>query len=168
VPQFKLFLSTNNKPVIKGNDHAIWRRIKLVPFPVQLPEAEWDRELPEKLKAEAFGILAWLVRGCRNWLSQGLDAPVDVTEATRAYRAEMDVLQDFLEDRCLINPQIDVSAHDIYKAYQDWAEAEGMSEREIMKQRTFGICLGERGFVKVKSTAGIRLWRGLGLLSSMK
>jgi len=59
VPQFKLFLSTNNKPVIRGVDNAIWRRIMFIPFVVQIPEEEQDKELPEKLKAPGYSPGWW-------------------------------------------------------------------------------------------------------------
>ena len=62
VPSHKIFLGTNHKPVIKGTDHAIWRRIKLVPFEVTIPEKERDIHLAGKLKAEFPGIMAWLLR----------------------------------------------------------------------------------------------------------
>lgn len=70
-PQFKLFLAANHKPVIKGDDYAIWRRVRLVPFEVTVPEGEQDRDLPEKLRAELPGILNWAIEGCHEWIAQG-------------------------------------------------------------------------------------------------
>jgi putative DNA primase/helicase len=163
VPQFKLFLSTNNKPVIKGVDNAIWRRINLVAFPVQIPEGERDRDLPEKLREEAPGILAWLVRGCMDWYRGGLGTPPEVLQATADYRAEMDMLAEFLEEKCLVKPNLSATAKELYEEYCSWAEANGLKDREVMKQRTFGIHLAERGFRKDKGTSGQRLWCGLGL-----
>jgi putative DNA primase/helicase len=74
-PEFKIFLAANHKPVIRGTDHAIWRRIHLIPFNVQIPEAERDKELPDKLKAELPGILNWAIDGCILWRDQGLTPP---------------------------------------------------------------------------------------------
>ena len=51
-PTFKIFLAVNHKPRIKGTDHAIWRRIRLIPFTVTIPEEEQDKTLSEKLKGE--------------------------------------------------------------------------------------------------------------------
>jgi putative DNA primase/helicase len=163
VPQFKLFLSTNNKPIIRGNDDAIWRRIMFLKFPVQIPKDERDQELCEKLRAEASGILAWLVHGCRWWYDDGLMAPAEVIEATDEYRSEMDVLADFLKDKCLVAPGILASSSDLYAAYKEWADDQGLTDKERLKQRSFGMCLAERGFRKDKGTAGRRLWRGVGL-----
>ena len=78
-PQFKLWIATNHKPMIRGTDYAIWRRIRLVPFEVQIPPEERDAELPAKLAAESTGILAWAVEGCLQWQKKGLDAPEAVT-----------------------------------------------------------------------------------------
>ncbi len=167
-PQFKLFLSTNNKPVIRGADNAIWRRIKMIPFNVQFGEGldlPRDNDLEDKLRIELPGILAWLVRGCLSWQEEGLAPPDEVTEAIAAYRAEMDVLAEFLEDCCLVAPGLTATSADIYAAYTRWGEEAGMKDKELMKQRTFGICLSERGFRKDKGTAGQRLWRGVGLRS---
>ena len=63
-PEFKVFLATNHRPRIYGTDHAIWRRIRLVPFDVVIPDDEQDSTLPEKLRRELPGVLAWMVSGC--------------------------------------------------------------------------------------------------------
>ena len=164
IPKFKLFLSTNHKPIIRGTDNAIWRRIKLIRLPVQLPEDQWDRELSAKLWAEAPGILNWLVLGCLSWQRLGLDVPEEVKKTTTEFRAEMDVLADFLADRCLIGPDLSAWARDLYQSYEDWAEEQGMGEKERLRPRNFGMALTERGFRRERSTHGRHLWRGLGLL----
>lgn len=164
VPRFKLFLCTNHKPIIRGTDNAIWRRIKLIRFPVQFPEDQWDRELPDKLWAEAPGILNWLVEGCLGWQNVGLDVPEEVRETTAEFRAEMDMLADFLADRCIIAPDNSAWAKGLYESYEDWAEDQGLSEKERMRQRSFGMSLSERGFRRKRSTHGRYLWHGLGLL----
>lgn len=164
VPKFKLFLSTNHKPVIKGTDGAIWRRIKLIRFPIQFSEDQCDQDLPGKLWAEAPGILSWLVLGCLSWQRLGLDVPAEVKEATAEFRAEMDILADFMGDRCSIAPDKRAWAKDLYQVYEDWAEEQGLSEKERMRQRSFGMALSERGFQRKRSTHGRYLWHGLGLL----
>jgi putative DNA primase/helicase len=164
IPKFKLFLSTNHMPIIRGTDNAIWRRIKLIRFPVQIPEEEWDQDLPEKLWAEAPGILNWLVEGCLSWQKWGLNVPEAVKESTAEFRGEMDVLADFLAERCIIASDKSGTAKELYQCYKDWAEDQGLSEREILKQRTFGMALSERGFRRHRSTHGRHRWTGLGVL----
>jgi putative DNA primase/helicase len=95
LPTFKLWLAANHKPVIRGTDTAIWRRIRLVPFTVEIPEGERDPELPNRLRAELPGILAWAVQGCLLWLESGLGVPDQVRAATDAYRRESDILGAF-------------------------------------------------------------------------
>jgi putative DNA primase/helicase len=164
VPQFKLFLSTNNKPLVRGVDHAIWRRIHFIAFPVQIPLAERDLDLGDKLmEQEAPGILRWLVQGSRDWYELGLQVPEDIKRDTMAYRVEMDVLQEFLEDRCLVYPGASVPAGQLYEAYCQWAEEGGMRDKERLKKRTFGLALSERGFQSDKTTAGLRVRLGLSL-----
>jgi putative DNA primase/helicase len=79
-PQFKMVLSTNHKPVIYGTDNAIWDRIRLVPFTVTIPEAERRpiHEMMGMFQDEAPGILAWMVKGCLEWLEKGLQTPEEV------------------------------------------------------------------------------------------
>ena len=123
-PTFKLVLAANHKPVIRGTDHAIWRRICLVPFKVTIPAAEQDPQLAQKLRTELPGILAWAVRGALEWQRQGLNAPAAVLAATETYRGEMDTLGDFLEERCVVETEASVSAKAIYTAYS------GVGDRE--------------------------------------
>src|SRR5262249_33691317 len=81
-PTHKLMLCTNHRPEIRETKHAIWRRIKLLPFNVVIPEPEQVKDLPQRLQAEYPGILAWCVRGCLEWQTQGLDVPDEVDIAT--------------------------------------------------------------------------------------
>lgn len=97
VPTAKITIATNHRLRVRGQDDGIWRRILLVPFTVQIPEAERDPNLFAKLMAEASGILAWMVRGCLAWQARRLDPPPAVVKATEAYRHEEDRLAEFLE-----------------------------------------------------------------------
>jgi putative DNA primase/helicase len=160
-PEFKIFLAANHKPVIRGTDHAIWRRIRLIPFTVQIPEKEQDKELPGKLKAELPGILNWAIEGCLSWQFEGLTPPQAVQDATQNYRQEMDILAEFLSERCIIAPGASVPAADLYKAYTAWAEENG--EKKPLSQRDFGLNLTERGFEGKRGTGGRTVRHGIGL-----
>lgn len=161
-PTYKIFLGTNHKPVIKGTDYAIWRRIRLVPFEVTIPEKERDRNLLNKLKEELPGILAWALRGCLQWQANGLGSPQKVQKATADYRNEMDVISDFITECCDTDPAHTVTSKDVYKAYREWCEASGES---LMKKNAFGCSLGEKGFVPRRFGKGLRGWEGLRLKS---
>jgi putative DNA primase/helicase len=86
MPTFKIFMATNHKPVIKGTDHGIWRRIRLIPFTTRITEDKQDKHLEQKLKTEANGILNWLLEGARRWQKEGLKTPVEILSATDDYR----------------------------------------------------------------------------------
>jgi putative DNA primase/helicase len=140
-PTHKVMLCTNHEPTIRGTDHAIWRRIRKVPFTVTIPDAEQDRELPAKLLEELPGILAWVVSGCLAWQSTSLEPPAEITSATKAYRDGQDVLGAFLEDECQEGSE--VKASDLYARYKGWAERTGES---AVNQRRFGQAMNERGY----------------------
>ncbi len=157
-PTHKLWLATNHRPEIRGTDNAIWRRIRLVPWSVVVPPAERDRKLPEKLRAELPGILAWVVRGCLEWRREGLGESEEVRNATAEYQAEQDVLATFIEERCVVTPNASAAATPLYHAYQAWCEDAG---ERVETQKRFGRRLAERGFEREK--AGVYYWRGIGL-----
>jgi putative DNA primase/helicase len=163
-PTHKLWLSTNHKPEIRGTDPAIWRRIHLVPWSMAIPPAEQDRKLLEKLRGELPGVLAWIVRGCIEWQREGLKAPDDVRRATAAYRIEMDVLGAFLQECCIVDPDSNVAAKDLYAAYKLWCQENG---ERTETQRRFGARLTERGgFERYRgSKSGGHRWRSLELLT---
>jgi putative DNA primase/helicase len=158
-PQFKLFLATNHKPRIRETDLAMWRRIRLIPFVVTIPTEEQDKELVEKLRQEAAGILRWALQGLADWRRRGLEAPTMVTHATSEYRSEQDVLQHFIDERCVLEPDAEATASELYKAYREWCESSG--ERPICK-RDFGLELKARGLQEARSAAS-RGWRGIRL-----
>lgn len=99
-PSHTLFLATNHRPVVRGDDEGIWRRIRLWPFDVIIPEVERDRELKGKLEAEADGILGWLVQGCIAWQRHGLNEPGTIREATAEYRVDQDRFGAWFDECC--------------------------------------------------------------------
>jgi len=159
-PEFKLWLATNHKPVIRDSTHSMWRRVRLIPFEVQIPKEEQDKRLSEKLKAEYPGILNWIIEGALLWQHECLEPPESIRDATQNYREEMDDLADFLTERCITEPGASGTAGELYKAYTDWAESAG--EKNPLTKKAFGLALGERGFRRERSGTK-RFWRGIGL-----
>ncbi len=157
-PTHKVILSTNHKPVVRGTDHAIWRRIKLIPFMVTIPDQDQDKALPQKLRRELPGILAWAVRGCLEWQRNGLGTPEEVAKATAAYRQEEDDLGTFLAENCVILPDVRVKASALYARYRAFTEG---SEGSTLSQKRFGAAMTERGFERTTSNGTWYL--GLGL-----
>jgi phage/plasmid-associated DNA primase len=159
-PTHTVFLATNHRPEVKGTDHAIWRRLKLIPFAVTIPEAEQDKELPEKLRGELPGVLAWIVGGCLEWRRDSLGEPDEVRAATTSYRADMNILAGFIEDRCVIDTDAWVKFSDLYASYQAWCEEAG---KKAETKRRFGTRLKERGFEPNRGTDNVSIRRGIGL-----
>jgi len=163
-PQFKIWFATNHKPIIRGTDNAIWRRIHLIPFNVAIPEAEQDRDLEKKLLAELPGILNWALEGCRMWQEEGgLKPPAEVKAAVKEYKDDMDVFGQWLDECCILQPGIKTPHGTLYESYDQWSKTNsGWS----LSSKKFSQTLTERGLIKEKS--GIHSWRGIGLLDESR
>lgn len=134
-PEFKLWMATNHKPLIRGTDDGMWRRIMLIPFPVQIPKDKVDKELKYKLQREASGILNWIVQGAMMWQREGLNPPKIVTDASEEYRNEMDVISFFVSECCDIGEGYRAPAGELFKKYQEWAKE---SSEYLMPKQRFG------------------------------
>jgi putative DNA primase/helicase len=158
-PTHSLIAATNHKPIIRGTDYAIWRRLKLLPFLVAVAGTQDDKTMPAKLRAEYPGILAWCVRGCLRWQRSGLTEPACVSEATEVYRAEQDVLGTFLADKTITKKGAKVQCGYLYATYKLWAE----NASEYAKSLTaFGMAMQERGIVKTR-TGGVKYYLNIEL-----
>lgn len=157
-PEFKLWMATNHKPIIRGTDTGIWRRIHMIPFTVQIPEEKIDRRLKYKLRAELTGIFRWVVEGCLLWQREGLKMPRAVLEEVREYRREMDVISAFIEDRCAVGKGLSVQASTLYAAYMSWA-ASGNEYR--MSNTKFAMEMAKR-YKKIKGK-NCNYYAGIGL-----
>jgi putative DNA primase/helicase len=153
----KIFLAANHRPQVRGTDLAVWRRIKLVPFTATITDAEKDKSLAAKLKAEWPGILAWGVRGCLGWQRDGLAEPEDVRAATAQYRAEQDVIQAFIDGCCFVNDQARIRTSALFEAYQRW------SGDRVMTATDFRSRMKSKGFESKRSTGGNWFYHGIGL-----
>lgn len=155
-PQFKLWLATNHKPIIRGTDDGIWRRLMLIPFKVQIPTDKVDKDLKYKLQRESIGILNWIVEGALMWQREGLNPPASVTNASRQYREEMDVISLFVDDCCETGDSYRAPAGEIFKKYQAWANEN--SEYSMSKQK-FGREMRQK--FEMKKTMNGRFYLGL-------
>ncbi len=163
-PQFKLWLVANNAPRIRDDDAALWRRVLRIPFTVEIPEPERDPTLKTALRdPERAGpaVLAWAVQGCLAWQRDGLRPPAAIRQATAEYRADMDPLQDFLDERCELDGDGWVVTATLREAYERFCEANG--DRPL-QGKAFAARLLGRGFTRGKHGAdGTRIWSGLWL-----
>ena len=159
VPTFKIFMATNHKPVIKGTDHGIWRRIKLIPFITRIEEEKQDKHLEKKLMEERSGILNWLLQGTMRWFNEGLKAPSVITRATDEYRAEMDIIGNFIKECCVQIAGVEIKAREFFKCYQDWCNE---NNEHAVSERMLGLRLKDMGFGQKRSNDG-RYWQGIHL-----
>ena len=161
-PEFKLWMGTNHKPIIRGTDTGIWRRVHLIPFTVTIPEHKVDKHLGHHLRAELPGILRWAVEGCLMWQREGLKKPKAVEEAVKEYRGEMDVVAAFLDACCVVGSGREKTT-DLYQAYTQWADE---NNEYKMSSRKFGQELAKR-FERTKSN-GVCYYNGLVLTNSFQ
>jgi phage/plasmid-associated DNA primase len=159
-PTHKIWLATNHLPIIADTTEGMWRRVRVIPFLAYFGPDRQDKELPQKLLAEAPGILAWIVEGARRWLQEGLGEAQAVSEATSRYRSEMDVLADWLQDCCEQDPKAVTPLGDLYASYKAWCER---SKETPLSQPSFGRRLSEKGYESVRLPGGTRARRGLRL-----
>jgi putative DNA primase/helicase len=96
VPQFKLTIIGNHRPVLRNVDDAARRRFNMVPFIRKPPKV--DKKLEEKLRFEWPAILRWMIEGCLDWQKNGLVRPASIEAATEAYFSEQDLFGQWLED----------------------------------------------------------------------
>ncbi len=164
-PSHSVFLLTNDKPRVPASEHAFWARACLIKFPFTFTdnptgpyEKKRDARLLEKLKAEASGILAWLVRGCLEWQRDGLNPPDSVLEHTTEYRKGENHMARFLEDNCVLGQGMEVKSSVLSRAYRQWCEENG--EKPDNKDFTDQI---KEQFDYYRKNTGI-YYIGLGLL----
>lgn len=162
-PTHLVCMQTNHRPRVSGSDEGTWRRVRLVPWTVVVPPERRDTALPEKLRGELPGVLAWMVRGLQRYLHDGFKEPTAVKAATAEYRTSSDVVGAFLAECCEVAAGEMETAASLYRAYVGWCHDSG---ERAMAQREFGMRLGERGFERKRYGSGVR-WFGLGLLSDV-
>lgn len=166
-PTHHIWIAVNHKPKADASDEAIWRRMRLIPFTVRIPEVEQDKHLKEKLLEELPGILTWAVAGAVRWYRDGLPTPPAVRAATEEYREEQDDIAAFLEARVMLRAGASTRQSLVYAAFVAWCKAElQMDERRVMNIRAFNKRLTEKGYQQIKSTGGFQFWQGVVLTDS--
>ena len=157
LPQFKVWLAVNHKPVIRGTDHGIWRRIHLLPFNVTFgPSGKpMDKDLENKLAEELPGILNWAISGYTYWKLNGLNPPESVVEATAEYKRENDYIASWLEDRVSSVEGSRMSATEAYADFREYMLSVGEVERGIPTMKGWSIAMAEKGFDKKRTAKGM-------------
>ena len=162
IPQFKIWIATNHKPIIRGTDLGIWRRVKLIPFLATFSDEQKDVNLKDKLLAELPDIFTWALDGLKDWKAGGLREPEIVTESVKDYQREMNSVGQFFDDCVVITnePTDKLSAKELYTAYKQWAT---FHDYTIETQTKFGKRIKEYCPVKVKLSTGF-VYRGVKMI----
>jgi putative DNA primase/helicase len=151
VPQFKLLIAGNHKPVLGTVDEAISRRFNLIPFTVTIPPEERDAKLPDKLKVELPGILGWMIQGCLDWQRHGLSPPDAVTKATAEYLATEDAITAWISDCCERDPYVWTGTSELFTSWTTWAQRSG---EHVGSMKRFAGQLETRGLIPLRRRDG--------------
>ena len=160
-------MASNHLLKVQDSDHGFWRRVRLIPFNVTIPVEDQDKDLLVKLEDEASGILTWAVEGYRDCRRHGFGAPRSAQNAVDDYRAEMDVLADFLANPLLeFGEEKNVSKVDLYDHYIETCG--GDSRAGTLSKADFNRALIARGFdTRQVGDRRVRSWVGIGLRNDM-
>ena len=153
-PVFKLWMATNHMPKIYGTDEGIWRRLIIIPFTHTVKKENIDKNLEDKLKAESMGILKWAIDGAMMWQREGLNPPEVIKQASQDYREEMDVIEAFISESCVVGDGFKVKASELFDAYKKWADE--TNNWEGMSNTKFGMEISKR-FKKRRSNGAYYL-----------
>jgi putative DNA primase/helicase len=160
-PVFKIHLSTNYLPKVRGTDEGIWRRLQPIPYTVSFAGEKLDKSLGKRLMKEKSGILNWLLKGLQNWMDEGLIEPSAIKKAKSSYRSDSDNVLRFLESETRITPYGKVSKSDLYQHYKYWVISEG--ENYTASHKEFSAILLKQPHIEQKRTNSARVWIGIEL-----
>jgi len=160
-PTAKIHLVGNHRPKISGRDDGIWRRFRLVDWPVKIPDERKDHGLKDRLEPEFAGILNWLIAGALALGKQGTRPPEGVMIATEKFREDSDAFGDFLREKTIRDPAGRISKAELFGLYKSYCEEQEIQPRYRYNKQFVGKLMLERGFEDAKSTGGARLWLGL-------
>lgn len=159
-PSHTSLMVTNYLPKVAGDDPAAWRRIRVIPFDVVIPEAERDSHLGQRLELDADAILAWAVSGWRDYLERGMDAPAAVKAATSDYLKASDAVARFLEEACLVGPHYFSTLADLFARWGRWADDDGADH---VSKKAFTTALDRLGYPTSKGTGNVSVVRKVGV-----
>ena len=163
IPVCKIWIATNHKPKIVGQDDGIWRRIHLIPF-TQKFEGRENKQLKDQLRGELPGILNWIIAGAVSWLRDGLNPPEAVKVATAAYRQESNPIAPFIDACCVTGQALQMQAALAFKVYERFCHDHCVEPWKRLSSRAFYKAM-EKGFEKVEVRKETRqmFYTGIGL-----
>ena len=148
VPEFKLWLATNDLPTISGMDEAIWRRIRVIEFPITIPPEQQDKGLADRLISELPGILQWAMQGLIEWRKIGLAPPECVSQSTKNYRNDNDTIGQWKKSACICESGRRTSMKELYELYKFWCDD---SSFDALPNTAFGKELNSFGIRNIQN-----------------
>lgn len=160
----KIALLTNHPPELDHADEAIKGRLHITPYsrkwnrpglPSRDPRLhDGDKNLGDKLRAEAEGVLSWLVRGAAMYLEEGLEPPPAVAEMTNTYFAEQDSFARWMSDMEVCPTADGQTAGSLFESFRAWCgfNSAAFSPATL---KSFANAASARGVRRVKSRHGI-------------
>ena len=145
------------------------RRIRLIPFEVEIAEEKQDAKLLDKLLQEREAILAWAIRGGLAWQNDGLGIPAAVKDASQAYRDESDVIGRFFDDCCILESGHQTQASLLYQAFRNWCERNG--EKGYAANKFGAMVSKEKQLDRIRTRIDKKscyVWKGIGVLSDLE
>jgi putative DNA primase/helicase len=161
-PSHKVVLVTNHRPRVNGTDHAIWRRLRVVPFGVVIAPTDQDPSLRRRfVEEDGAAVLSWLVEGAIAWHRGGLGEVDVVSAATEGYRQSEDVFGAWRDDCTVeVDRTVRTKVGDLWESWKSWCEESG---EWVGRKQDFAAALEEHG-VEIQTHQGTRLTRGIGIL----
>lgn len=157
-PQFTVWVRTNHRPIIKGDDDGIWRRVVVLPFRQKFEGPRCDKHLEAKLWAERDGILRWMIEGAGKYLaSSNLAFSPTILAEQRQYRSDSDLLGEFLADCTVADPAGRTLDQEFFARWRHWCDTNG---HKAGTKKTFTQRLAERGF-PISRSNGQRFYSGM-------
>ena len=157
-PIFKMFMATNHKPTIRGTDHGIWRRLKVIPFNRVFEEHEQNKNLVNELKEELDAIFTWVVKGAKRWYEEGLQEPEKLKNAIREYRTEMDLIQRWIDEACDVGENLRETSKDLFDNFSNYTT---INKEYQMSQTLFGRNMSKK--FKKRRLGGAMYYEGIRL-----
>jgi len=169
-PTYKIFMTSNDKPRVSGNDHGFWRRFKSIEFKNVIPTSDQIKDFGRFLfNEEGSAIFNWVLSGYMAWISQGLGSCKEVDDATQDYKEESDILHDFFQDKIEVDKFYCVKSSALHKAINDYRKAAGLNAISTQRMAHYLI---NKGFDKKQKTQGAekgsKYWHGLGLKDAIE
>ena len=139
-PQFKLFISTNYRPLV--SDKTVFSRLKVIPFQHYFEEKERDTSLkelfarPENLS----GIFNWCCEGLEELLKnekKGFDEPEAVKQSKELYIEDNNILENFINDTFVLDAESAIPRQEVYDAFKIWCNKQNAGKEEKMSKRLF-------------------------------